>query len=71
MLDQIAIMTWKNPIFMIIFFGALWYLPGILLRRRQEYLIQSKREKARVDKLEKLYPNKKQQDLKNFNFKDF
>ncbi len=65
MLDQIAIMTWKNPIFMIIFFGALWYLPGILLRRRQEYLIQTKKEKARIEKLSKLYPSKNQTDLHN------
>ncbi len=65
MLDQIAIMTWKNPIFMIIFFGALWYLPGILLRRRQEYLIQTKKEKARIEKLSKLYPGKSQTDLHN------
>ena len=59
MLDQIANMTWKNPIFMLILFGALWYLPGILLRQRKEFLFQKQKEEARLDKLNKLYPNNK------------
>ena len=48
MLDLIAYMTWKNPVFMLIFFGMLWYLPGIIVRRRSEFLYLKKKEAARI-----------------------
>ena len=62
MLDQIAYMTWKNPIFMLIFFGMSWYLPGIIVRRRSEFLYLKKKEEARHDKLSKLYQKNLNED---------
>ncbi len=57
MLNQLANMTWKNPIFMIVFFSILWYLPGILLRRRIEYLDIKKKKELQQKKINSLYPN--------------
>ncbi len=55
-IEQIASMTWRNPLFMLVFFSALWYLPGLILRRRK-YILD---EKNRIDKQRKriasLYP---------------
>ncbi len=59
MLHQLANMTWKNPIFMLVFFAVIWYLPGILLRNRREFLAEQKKEELRKSKLERLYPNEK------------
>ena len=56
MLDQIAYMTWKNPIFMLIFFGILWYLPGVIVRRRSQFIYLKNKESARQAKISKLYP---------------
>ena len=62
MFDQIAYMTWKNPIFMLLFFGILWYLPGLIVRRRSEFLYLKRKEAARQDKLSKLYPKNLNED---------
>ena len=55
-IEQIASMTWRNPLFMLVFFSVLWYLPGLILRRRK-YILD---EKNRIDKQRKriasLYP---------------
>ncbi|KGG15231.1 MULTISPECIES: hypothetical protein [unclassified Prochlorococcus] len=56
MLDQIAFMTWKNPIFMLVFFSVLWYLPGLIARRRRDYLIDKSKKEQQKKNIEKLYP---------------
>jgi len=58
MLQQLSYMTWKNPIFMLVFFSVIWFLPGILIRRRVEFLNTKKREAERASRLSKLYPKK-------------
>ena len=55
---QLANMTWRNPIFMIVLFGTIWYLPGIILRRRKEHFDQEKRKQLQKEKLDRLYNNK-------------
>ena len=56
MLESLAAMTWKNPIFMMVFFGALWFLPGILLRRVAKAKNKEKKEKEQLEKIQRLYP---------------
>jgi len=47
---------------MLIFFGILWYLPGVIVRRRSEFLYLKRKEAARQDKLSKLYPKNLNKD---------
>ena len=54
MIELIASMTWKNPLFMLVFFAVIWYLPGLILRRRR-YNIED--YKILISKLNKIIPN--------------
>ncbi len=56
MLDSFAEMTWKNPIFMMVFFGAIWFLPGILVRRFARKKHAEKKAKTQLEKIKRLYP---------------
>ncbi len=54
--EYLSNMTIKNPIFMIIFFAALWYIPGIILRRRVIYLQEKKKREIQDKRINALYP---------------
>ena len=49
-------MTWYNPIFMLVVLGAIWFIPGIVLRRIAEkrYTVSKAEEQAK--RIARLYP---------------
>ncbi len=59
MLDQISNMTIRNPIFMIILFASIWYIPGIILRRRIVFLKEKKQKQKQEERISSLYPKSK------------
>ncbi len=56
MLDGLADITWRNPIFMLVLFGVVWYLPGLILRRVTEAKKIENKKKLQQDKISRLYP---------------
>ncbi|KGG12531.1 MULTISPECIES: hypothetical protein [Prochlorococcus] len=56
MLEHLADATWRNPIFMLVFFGAIWYLPGIVIRRMAEKKAKANKERVQSEKIARLYP---------------
>ncbi len=56
MLERLAEMTWRNPIFMFVLFGALWFLPGLLYRRYLEVKSKKNKEEEQIKKIARLYP---------------
>ncbi|ABX08741.1 Hypothetical protein P9211_08101 [Prochlorococcus marinus str. MIT 9211] len=56
MLDILAETTIRNPIFMFVFFGVIWFLPGILLRRLNEAKAKKRKETLQAEKIARLYP---------------
>ena len=59
MLDLLSNMTIGNPIFMIVFFGVIWYLPGIIIRRRSEKVNKKRKLEAQRKQIQALYPKDK------------
>ena len=59
MLDYFLRMTWYNPIFMIVVIGALWFIPGIVVRRIAEKRYEEARDKSQAEKIARLYPKDK------------
>ena len=55
-------MTWRNPIFMIVFFGIIWYLPGVILRRIAEHRAKENAAENQARKISSLYPKAKKVD---------
>ncbi len=60
MLDSLLQMTWYNPIFMIVVIGAIWFIPGIIVRRIAEKRYEDARAKSQAEKISRLYPKDKQ-----------
>ncbi len=56
MIDAIADATWRNPLFMLILFGAIWVVPGLIIRRYSEAKALKKKEELQISKIAKLYP---------------
>ena len=56
MVNQLLQMTWYNPIFMLVAIGALWFVPGIIVRRITEAKSKNLRIKAQEKKIARLYP---------------
>ncbi len=56
MLNNLAEMTWRNPIFMIVLFGAIWFTPGIILRRIAKTKFEKEAAKKQAEKIQRLYP---------------
>ncbi len=56
MLDILADATFRNPIFMFVFFGTIWFLPGIILRRMNEAKAKERKERLQAEKIARLYP---------------
>ncbi len=54
--EQLLNMTLRNPIFMIILFASIWYVPGILIRRRVIYLKEKKNRDVQKNRINSLYP---------------
>ena len=63
MVNQILQMTWQNPIFMMVLIGALWFVPGIIVRRIAEDKIKKEKIKIQDKKISRLYPKDLEKDL--------
>jgi len=59
MVEELLRMTWYNPIFMIVVIGAVWFIPGIVLRRIAEKRYKTAKSEAQAKKISRLYPKKK------------
>ncbi len=59
MIDQLLRLTWYNPIFMIVFIGSLWFIPGIIVRRIAEKKFKDSQAAIQAKKIAKLYPKGK------------
>ena len=44
---------------MIVVIGALWFIPGIIVRRIAEKRYEEAREKSQAEKISRLYPKDK------------
>ena len=56
MMHQLVQMTWNNPIFMMVAIGAIWFVPGIIIRRVTAERLRLAKKKAQEQKIAKLYP---------------
>tara|TARA_B100000700_G_C14958372_1_gene815121 strand:- start:40 stop:228 length:189 start_codon:yes stop_codon:yes gene_type:complete len=56
MMHQLVQMTWNNPIFMMVAIGAIWFVPGIIIRRVTAEKLRIAKQKAQEKKIAKLYP---------------
>ena len=58
MLNTFLDMTWRNPIFMAVAIGTIWFLPGIVVRRIAEKKYMDAKAKKQTKDIERLYPKK-------------
>ncbi len=49
-------MTWGNPIFMIVVITAIWFIPGIVIRRLVEKQLIKKKKLDQEKRIASLYP---------------
>ena len=52
-------LTFYNPIFDIVFITAIWFIPGIIVRRIVESRDKAQKEKTQAKKISRLYPEEK------------
>ena len=50
-------MTINNPIFIFALITVIWFIPGILVRRFNEFKHIKKKIKKQADAIKKLYPD--------------
>ncbi len=62
MLDELLKLTYYNPIFMLVAIGAIWFIPGIIIRRIAEKRYKNASEETQAKKISRLYPQKKDQN---------
>jgi len=58
MLDTLLDLTWRNPLFMLVFIGFIWFIPGIVVRRIAESRYKASKAEAQAKAISKLYPKK-------------
>ena len=58
MLDTLLNLTWRNPLFMLVVIGIIWFLPGIVVRRIAEKRYKASKKEAQAKAISKLYPKK-------------
>ncbi len=56
MLETLLQLTWDNPIFMLVAIGAVWFIPGIVIRRITEKRREVKKREKQAQKIARLYP---------------
>ena len=59
MLNTFLDLTWKNPIFMFVVIGAIWFIPGIVVRRIAEKRYKASKAEAQAKAIARLYPKEK------------
>ncbi len=52
-------MTVNNPLFIFSLITVIWFIPGIIVRRYNEFQQIKKKEKNQAAAIKKLYPNSK------------
>ena len=52
-------MTINNPLFIFTLITVIWFIPGIIVRRFNEFKRLKKKEQKQVDAIKKLYPKTK------------
>ena len=52
-------MTINNPLFILALITVIWFIPGIIVRRFNEFKQIKKKEKNQADAIRKLYPKSK------------
>ena len=50
-------MTINNPIFIFTLITVIWFIPGIIVRRINEFKRTKKKKKEQTDAIKKLYPD--------------
>ena len=58
MLETLLNLTWRNPLFMLVVIGAIWFIPGIVVRRIAEKKYKDSKEEAQAKAISRLYPKK-------------
>ena len=56
MINLLLQMTWYNPIFMMVLIGAIWFVPGLIVRRISEDRIKKAKKEAQNRRIASLYP---------------
>ena len=64
MIDSLLEMTWRNPIFMMLAIGAIWFVPGLVVRRVAENKYRSSKAKTQSMKISRLYPKSQKETEK-------
>ncbi len=62
MIEKLLGLTWYNPIFMIVTITAIWFVPGIVVRRIAENRIKIKKAKKQEEMISRLYPKKQEEN---------
>ena len=52
-------MTINNPIFIFVVIIAIWFIPGLIVRRINEMNQINKKKRNQADAIQKLYPKSK------------
>ena len=52
-------MTINNPIFIFVVIIAIWFIPGLIVRRINEMNQINKKKRNQADAIERLYPKSK------------
>ena len=58
MLDTLLNLTWRNPLFMLVVIGAIWFIPGIVIRRIAEKRYKASKDETQAKAISRLYPKK-------------
>ena len=58
MIDMLLDLTWRNPLFMFVVIGVIWFLPGIVVRRIAGERYKASKKEAQDKAISKLYPKK-------------
>ena len=56
MIEFLAENTWRNPIFMLVLFTVLWFLPGAIYNRVTTYNKTKKKKEVQKKNIARLYP---------------
>ncbi len=59
MLNIFLDMTVRNPIFMLVVFTIIWFLPGMVVRRLAEKRSNNQKAQKQAEAIDKLYPKER------------
>ena len=56
-IQEIIMLTWKNPAFMAIAIALVWLIPQLFIRKIMEKKYEQRKIEIQRNKIQKLYPN--------------